>query len=63
MAKARLAAQAEAFSLKEYMVQHPYITLGAAFFSGVLAGGSRDALEDVARAVVSAVGKEIIRKD
>ena len=62
-AKERLSDHAEQLSLKEYMVKHPYISLGAAFFSGVLAGGSQDALEDIAKALISAVSKEVINRD
>ena len=61
-AKERLSEQAHQLSLKEYMVAHPYITLSAAFFTGIIAGGSRDMLEDVAHVVVSAVSKEFTGK-
>ena len=62
-AKDRLTKHAEKLSLKEYMVKHPYITVGVAFLTGMLAGNSQDILEDVTRAVVSVVSKEIGKKE
>ena len=59
-AKKRLSGQAETMSLKEYMVKHPYIALGAAFFSGALLGGSREARQDIAKAVAEVIGKEVV---
>jgi len=59
-AKERLSGQADAVSLKEYMVKHPYIALGAAFFSGALLGGSREARQDIAKAVAEVIGNEVV---
>jgi hypothetical protein len=59
MAKARVAGQAERLSVKEYMVDHPYITLGAAFLSGAILGGSHEAREQLAKAVVDIIRSEV----
>ena len=58
-AKERIASQAEQLSLKEYMKAHPYITLGAAFLSGVLLGGSSEGREGLAKAVVNIINNEV----
>ena len=58
-AKGRITGQAEQLALKEYMKAHPYITLGAAFLSGVILGGSHDARENLAKAVVEIIRSEV----
>jgi hypothetical protein len=59
-AKKRLTGQAENLSWKEYVAEHPYIALGAAFFSGALLGGSREAREGVAQALVGFFTNEVL---
>ena len=61
-AKARLSAQAEKISLKEYMAEHPYISLGVAFLSGALLGGSQEGRKDVAKTVAEVITKEVINQ-
>ena len=58
-AKARIAGQGERLSVKEYMVDHPYITLGAAFLSGVILSGSRETRESLAKAVIDIISSEV----
>jgi len=60
-AKERLTEQAGQLSLKEQMAKHPYITIGAAFFSGALIGASSEIREDIAGVVVDIIGN-FIRK-
>ena len=62
-AKDRLSGQAENLSIKEYMVKHPYIALGAAFFTGTLLGGSGEVRESIIKAVVAAVSNEVVHHD
>ncbi len=62
LAKDRLAAKAQQLTLKDYMVKHPYISLGAAFFTGVLLGGSHEARADISRTMMDIIGKEVIRQ-
>ena len=62
-AKERLSEQAGNLSLKEQMKEHPYITLGVAFFSGALLSGSSEAREGIARTVIDFIGKEIVRHE
>ena len=61
-AKERLAGQGEKLSLKETMAKHPYLSLGAAFLTGAVAGGSREAREEVTRAVIDAFSRELFHK-
>ncbi len=62
LAKDRLAEKAQQLTLKDYMTKHPYISLGAAFFSGVLLGGSHEARADISRTMMDVIGKEVIRQ-
>jgi len=59
IAKARVAGNAERLSIKEYMVDHPYITLGAAFLSGAIMGGSHEMRDNLAKAVVDIISSEL----
>lgn len=59
-ARERIVAQAENLSIREYMKTHPYMTLGAAFFSGAVLGGSRELKENLAKAVVDIISNEVI---
>jgi hypothetical protein len=59
IAKARVTERAESLSFKEYMVEHPYVTLGAAFLSGVVLGGSHETRESLAKAVVDIISSEL----
>ena len=60
-AKARLSGQAESLTLKENMAKHPYITLGVAFFAGVLLRGSGKAREEIATSVMHVISSEVMR--
>ena len=59
-AKERLSGQAEDLSVVEYLKAHPYISVGAAFLSGLVLSGSREAREGLAKLAVDIVGNEIL---
>ena len=59
-AKERLAGQSEHLSANEYMAKHPYLTLGAAFLSGVFLGGSQGAREEIARVATDLISKIVV---
>jgi len=61
-AKESLSEQARHLSIKSYLSKHPYVSLGAAFLSGVLVGGSTEARRDISHAVVDFLGKEAARQ-
>ena len=58
-AKERLQGQAGQLTVKQCMVNHPYLSLGTAFFSGVLAGESHEIRVELARKVIEVIGSEI----
>ena len=60
-AKERITAQAGDVTIKEYMKNHPYMTLGAAFLSGAVLGGSGNLKEKLAKAVVDIISNEVIQ--
>ncbi|MCL1849692.1 MAG: hypothetical protein FWF83_08535 [Clostridiales bacterium] len=57
--KGRLSQQAERLSLKEYLIEHPYISLGAAFLSGAVLGCSGEGREKAAKTMAEAVAAEL----
>ena len=60
-AKERLAGQAKGLSVKDFMADHPYASLGTAFVSGAILGGSHEARVGVARTLLDLVVDEIAR--
>jgi len=60
-AKERLAGQAKELSVKDFAAGHPYASLGVAFASGAVLGGSHEARVGVARTLLDVIVDEIAR--
>ena len=60
--KARLTEQAGSLSIKEYMAEHPYLTLGAAFFAGAVLGCTGEGREKAASTIAEAITKELFSR-
>jgi hypothetical protein len=62
LAKGRLTEQAGQLAWREYAVRHPYLSLGAAFFTGTLLGGSPEARANLSFVAATALAREILRR-
>ena len=60
-AKQSLAQAAKGLSVGDCLSEHPYATLGAAFFSGILVGSSSQVRKELARLIFEAASQELWR--